>query len=109
MNYYNIIVPIPIDKIFTYKSKFIISNGSRVIIPFGNRTVTGVVDGLTYDLSDNIIYKEIIDILDKTPLFNTCFIKFLKAVSKHYLVPIGSVLKGSIATSLLTPPLIKLT
>jgi len=102
MNYYNIIIPAPIDKVFTYKSERSTSSGCRVIIPFGNRKVVGVVESLTDDLSDDIIYKEVIDILDKTPLFNSCFIKFLKAVSKHYLVPLGSVLKGSIATSLLT-------
>ena len=41
--YYDIAVGLPLRQCFTYKSKDIIKKGERVVVPFGNKSIIGIV------------------------------------------------------------------
>ena len=41
--YYEVALPLPLRKTFTYSSNIKISNGSRVKVPFRNREIVGYV------------------------------------------------------------------
>ncbi|MCP3922967.1 MAG: primosomal protein N' [Desulfobacterales bacterium] len=95
--YIEVAVALPLFQHFTYlvpppfhKETEI---GKRVLVPFGKRTLTGYIINI-YDSSnglDNI--KEIIDILDDSPLFPESMIKVFKWLSEYYIFPLGEVIK----------------
>ena len=41
--YYDIAVGLPLRQCFTYKSKEVIKKGKRVIVPFGSKSIVGIV------------------------------------------------------------------
>jgi len=91
-----IAVNIPSAKTFTYsvpeEMEESIAIGKRVLVPFGKRKVTGYVTELKKQSErDNL--KEIIDILDKRPLFTTEDLTFYRWVSSYYMHPLGKSLK----------------
>lgn len=69
--------------------------GYRVIVPLGNKLVTGFVLGKS-DYLPNMNYKEIYDILDDYPIFSQKMINFSKWISEYYISPLGEVLKAAL-------------
>ena len=94
--YIEVAVAIPVYNTYTYSvpedlAKFA-SIGKRVLVPFGQRVVTGYI--LDYDKTihqDEI--KAILDILDEEPLFPSSMIPFFKWTADYYIHPIGDVIK----------------
>ena len=41
--YYDIAVGLPLRQCFTYKSKVAIKKGTRVVVPFGKKSIVGIV------------------------------------------------------------------
>lgn len=94
-----IALPLNLNKTYDYlpprninRSDITTLIGKRVIVRFGNKLLTGVVtntkqDVISYD------YKEVVEVIDKTPLFSLTNIKLLDWVCKYYLAPIGEVYK----------------
>ena len=66
-----VLVPIPLMEKFSYlppKSNRPLKQGARVLIPFGRRTLVGVVWGfIQKESSDNRKYKHIQNVLDESP------------------------------------------
>jgi len=91
----NIALDIPIDSIFTYEVPDYlfdyVSIGMRVLVPFGNRTLTGFVIGLT-DSTEVQNTKQIKSCLDSEPVLTNEMIKFAKFISDYYLSNLGEVL-----------------
>ena len=92
--YYDVAVDIPVRQCFTYKSISKIKKGTRVTVPFGKKTLIGIVIKVS-SISTSIVktsaIKEIISVDDqyicfKKPLFNT-----LLWASEYYHHPIGEV------------------
>ena len=72
----DVLVPIPLLEKFSYlppkNSKYPIKQGSRVLIPFGNRTLVGVIWGKRLQGSaDKRKYKRIKEVLDAVPLLSS--------------------------------------
>ena len=73
--------------------------GSRVLVPFKGRKVTGYAIAFPPDLAD---YpkpdrpKPISDILDERPLFDERMLAFYRWISDYYLYPLGGVIKGGL-------------
>ncbi|MDY6820858.1 MAG: hypothetical protein SVN78_04465, partial [Deferribacterota bacterium] len=100
MNYYNIIIPRPVNKLFTYTSEIQLVKGTRVIVDFRNRKTAGVV----FSKSDIIDQKckSINCILDKEePFFNEKYLELLKRLSRNYVSSYGEVLDTLINRNLL--------
>jgi primosomal protein N' (replication factor Y) len=92
----SIAVNIPSAKTFTYsvpgEMKEELAIGKRVLVPFGKRKVTGYVTEIK-DLSEREDLKDIIEILDKKPLFTKEDLKFYRWVSSYYMHPLGKSLR----------------
>lgn len=92
-----IAVALPVEAAFTYSVpeglRGVAHLGKRVLVPFGKRTVTGYILGLSSAPPPDIsAIKPIIDVLDSTPLFDEKRLRFLKWVSSYYFAHLGEVL-----------------
>ncbi len=90
--YYNVLLPVPTEGVYTYFSEGILNTGERVIVPFGKREITGIV--LEKIEKPDFECKEIIMCCDDVPLFSKEYITFLKNIASYYTCPLGLVLRG---------------
>ncbi len=43
ITYYNILLPVPTEGVYTYFSEGLLHTGERVVVPFRKREITGIV------------------------------------------------------------------
>ena len=116
MTYANIILPLPLDGYFTYcvpealASR--VQNGMRVTVPFGkSKTYVGVVAEYPVDVpkpveevaqqgKKKIVYKNIAEVLDDTPILLPQQLKLWKWIADYYMSPIGDVYKAALPSGL---------
>ena len=116
MTYANIILPLPLDGYFTYcvpddlASR--VQNGMRVTVPFGkSKTYVGVVAEYPVDVpkpaeevaqqgKKKIVYKNIVDVLDDTPILLPQQLRLWKWIADYYMSPIGDVYKAALPSGL---------
>jgi len=69
-----------------------------VLVPLGKRKVTGYIIDVTTDPPrlEGCEFREIVDVLDETPLFDKKTLEFLRWVSTHYMAPLGEVIKTAL-------------
>ncbi len=106
MNFYEVAVAFPIFGTLTYSQPTdtidFLPNGIRILVPLGNRLVTGyllapsVVD--TTVLSYRI--KAIADRLDPDPLFPEQLIPFFRWIADYYHYPLGEVIRTALPSGL---------
>lgn len=100
----DIVLPLPLDRAFTYLVPPSLQDhvriGSRVLVPFGRKTLVGVVVDFPEKSSVRSL-KSIRDILDPSPLFSPDMLRLTRWVSEYYLTAWGEVLKTA-APQLLT-------
>ena len=92
--YYDIAISLPVRQCFTYKSVIKIKKGSRVIVPFGKKTLVGiVVRKISQPSSFNKagIIKEIISASEKFTCFDKSIFNTILWASEYYHHPIGEV------------------
>ncbi|HEY6952756.1 MAG TPA: hypothetical protein VI758_10135, partial [Bacteroidota bacterium] len=96
--YVDIALPVPIDHTFTYSvpSEFQeqATVGSRVVVPFGKKTLTGVIVGQPGTSAVTNI-RPIDDTLDTVPTFSGEMLKLTRWISEYYLAPWGEVLRAA--------------
>lgn len=104
---YRVAVPTPLRHCFDYlapKGKNVadvLEAGIRVRIPFGRRTVVGMIVGHGYESSvDYCQLKPIEDVLDAVPLIPGLMLEQLTWASRYYHYPIGEVILGALPTLL---------
>ena len=100
-------LPVPLDRVFTYavhsgeegSTPFIPEVGCRVIVPFGRRTLTGVV--VSHDPPPESLgsLKEISRVLDSEALFDREYLSLARWVSASYLSPLGEVLSAMLPSA----------
>ena len=116
MTYANIILPLPLDGYFTYcvpddlASR--VQNGMRVTVPFGkSKTYVGVVAEYPVDVpkpveevaqqgKKEIVYKNIVDVLDDAPILLPQQLRLWKWIADYYMSPIGDVYKAALPSGL---------
>jgi primosomal protein N' (replication factor Y) len=75
--------------------------GKRVLVPFGNRTVTGFLIGPADDgETAGRQIKPIKEILDETPVFPVSMIDFFQWIASYYMHPLGQVISTAIPAGL---------
>ena len=89
--YYDIAVGLPLRQCFTYKSKEVIKKGKRVIVPFGSKSIVGIVVKKIAKPKSLKGLKEIISIADEHPCFNGSIFEAITWASDYYHHPIGEV------------------
>ncbi|MGE3803024.1 MAG: primosomal protein N', partial [Candidatus Kapaibacterium sp.] len=90
-------VPVPLFNTFTYAVPESFRGaalfGSRVSIPFGKRTLTGVVVD-EMETTDVEGVRPIKDVLDAEPLFDDNLLRFAEWISNYYISPLGETLRS---------------
>lgn len=108
---FNIAIPIPGDKLFTYALD--ISDkpegyiGRRVYVPFGRKTYTGFVVEIMTDKPEFSV-KPVEEILDEKPIFSENLLKLCKWVAQYYKSSLGEVLKTAIPVGILPESMIRI-
>ena len=70
--------------------------GKRVLVPLGNRRVTGYVLGQLPEEDVGYKLRSVIEILDLEPLFPVNLIPFFRWVARYYHYPLGEVIKTAL-------------
>lgn len=102
--YIEVALPISIKQLFTYK--LTIENnenlvGRRVLVPFRNKTLTGVIINVLDNFIDkNYQIKDVIELLDTEQFISDELLKLAKWISEYYFSPIGETLKAIAPLSL---------
>ena len=102
----DILINIPIYETFSYKTDVLknqnqLKIGARVLVPFRNRTVVGIVMGFSKkENSSTIKYKSVKEILDLEPLIDSRCIELSDWASRYYHHPQGEVINHFFTPSL---------
>ncbi len=95
----DVAVALPVHGTFTYLAPEHLQSsaveGRRVLIPFGNRRVTGYVLGGAETQAEREI-KEILDVMDDGPLFTPDLVPFFRWTAAYYHHPIGEVIRSAL-------------
>jgi len=97
----DIILPVPIHQVFTYRIPFelneLVIPGIRVIVPFGrSKLLTGIVTKIHEELPTAYQAKYIEFILDETPIITKNQFSLWQWISNYYMAPIGDVMNAAL-------------
>ncbi|MFH0733273.1 MAG: primosomal protein N' [bacterium] len=99
-----VVFPLPFRNSFTYSIPVdyeeLVNVGTRVVVPFGKRVLSGFVIGLAKETDIKNQIRAIIDIIDDTPVFDETSLKFYEWLSEYYLCSLGEALRNSIPPGL---------
>ncbi len=101
----DVILPIPIPKLFTYRVPFELNDnilvGARVIVQFGNKKVlTAVVHTIHQNPPQQYQAKYILELLDEIPLVTHKQLEMFMWMSEYYMCTIGEVLNAALPSGL---------
>lgn len=99
MNILQIAIPTPLRRLFDYvgQEKINYQIGQRVEVPFGSRTVMGVIVGIANQSQFPIEkLKSISAVIDDVPLIDEKLLTLYHWVSDYYQHPIGDVIVGTL-------------
>ena len=105
-DFINVILPIPIEKLFTYKvtkeEAKVLKPGMRVAVPFGK---SKIYTALVFEIHNTAptVYeaKEIDQILDDYPVVTNIQLKFWHWLAQYYMCSIGEVFRAAVPSALL--------
>ncbi|MFQ6069350.1 MAG: primosomal protein N' [Candidatus Aminicenantales bacterium] len=104
--YAEVILPLPLFRTFLYlipegwSSR--VESGMSVLVPFGERLLTGFIVKLRKRKVDkDFELKEICEILTPEPLFSPHFLSFTRKLSEYYFTSWGEILQTSLPASFL--------
>lgn len=115
MTYANIILPLPLEGYFTYgvpdALALDVRPGVRVSVPLGKcKTYVGIVAAYPVEIPDSseekaasgkkIVYKNIIEVLDDSPVLLPRQLKLWHWIADYYMSPIGEVYKAALPSGL---------
>src|SRR5436305_7337521 len=90
----DVALPVPVDMAFTSEiSEQQTVVGGRVLVPFRNQRISGVVTAL-HDRAPSMQAKTVIQVLDTEPVLDEGLMKLGQWIAQYYLAPIGDVFRG---------------
>ncbi len=91
----DVVLPVPIDRAFTYKLKAEDDPpvGGRVVVPFRNEKLIGVVTRL-HDQAPPVEARPIDAVLDQEPILNPELMELAAWIAQYYVAPLGEVLRS---------------
>lgn len=101
MNYADVILPLPLDGMFTYSIPTHMQEsmqvGMRVRVPFGkSKTYIAIVAHLHNERPSGYQVKDIIELIDQQPVLLPQQLKQWQWISNYYMSPIGEVYKAAL-------------
>jgi primosomal protein N' (replication factor Y) len=105
MSYADIILPVPLDGLFTYSvpeaMQPLLKPGMRVLVPFGrNKSYVGIVDRLHDNKPEGYAVKPIAQLMDQQPILQDAQLKLWHWIAEYYMSPIGDVMKAALPAGL---------
>src|SRR5216684_3360807 len=95
-------LPLPLRTTFTYRVPEELDEpmliGSRVVVPFRNRAMLGVVLGRG-ECANGASLKNVTEILDAVPTLSSSLVELGRWISNYYLSPIGETLRAMLPPS----------
>jgi primosomal protein N' (replication factor Y) (superfamily II helicase) len=94
--YCEVALPVPLDRTFTYAASDgqRPRRGARVIAPFRNEKLIGVVISLPSTPPAEVEVRFIESVLDEEPLLSEHLLALAEWIAQYYLAPLGEVLRG---------------
>src|SRR5271169_2053710 len=115
--YCEVALPVPLRSVFTYAVPEALDGedlvGRRVLVPFRNRPVVGVVLAVTDKAPDAKRIRQVAELLDTVPALPPKLIELGHWISRYYLAPIGEAFRAMLPPEIelrhdreywLTPP-----
>ena len=89
-------LPVPLDRTFTYalRDEEQVSRGARVIAPFRNEKLIGVITAIDVAAPTEFEAKYLEAVLDDEPLLSEHLLALAEWIAGYYLAPLGEVLRG---------------
>jgi primosomal protein N' (replication factor Y) len=89
-------LPVPLDRVFTYavRPDQAPLRGARVVVPFRNEKLIGVVTAVGVPSPPDVELKELDAVLDEEPLLSEQLLQLAEWMAPYYLAPLGEVLRG---------------
>ena len=106
INYINVILPIPLQKEFTYKitaaeAEFL-QKGMRVAVEFGKSKVyTALVHKIHQTAPEGYEAKDIHQILDERPIVNELQLQHWEWIASYYMCSLGDVFRAALPSAFL--------
>ncbi|QLE00073.1 primosomal protein N' [Galbibacter sp. BG1] len=106
MYFIDVVLPIPLDKAFTYavsmREASFLQVGMRVAVPFGKSKIyTGLVYGVHKKAPETYEAKEIDQILDEKPIISLKQLKHWEWIASYYMCSLGEVFKAAVPSAFL--------
>jgi primosomal protein N' (replication factor Y) len=99
----DVVCPLPVEKTFTYRLPDGLQAdaqvGSRVLVPFGGRRLTGVIVGES-DPPETLDFevKDVLDVLDDTPAMTEGLLHLTRWIARYYVCGWGEAIKAALPT-----------
>lgn len=95
--YCDVSLPVPLDHPFTYSLpetlRHRVQAGCRVLAPFGNRKLSGVVMRAHNERPEGAL-KEVLKLLDEEPVLDPVLLQLGQWVAEYYCAPLGDTLRA---------------
>src|SRR5437764_6357074 len=95
--YCDVSLPVPLDQPFTYELpetlRHRVRPGSRLLVPFGARKLTGVILSC-HDERPEVTTRHALRLLDADPVLDSELLALGKWIASYYCAPLGEVLRG---------------
>ncbi|MEM1271668.1 MAG: DEAD/DEAH box helicase, partial [Bacteroidota bacterium] len=95
----SVVLPLPVDQAYTYEVPAALVGevrvGSRVVVPFGRRVLTGIVVG-EGDAAEGRRLKPIQDVLDEEPAFTPEMLRLTRWMADYYLCSWGEAVRAAL-------------
>ena len=96
--YCEVALPVPLRSVFTYAVPEALDGeelvGRRVLVPFRNRPMVGVVLAVTTQAPDVKRVRQIAEVLDSVPALPVKLIELGHWISRYYLAPVGEAFRA---------------
>ena len=99
MKYYDIALPVRLDRFFSYRSAESIAKGCRVLVSLGSTFYTGVVWQESSKIDPNYDYKDILEVVDDIPKISANLRQLAEWISKYYQGSLGQVLAAMLPSA----------
>ncbi len=101
----DVILPVPLDGLFTYSVPQQLEGqvrvGVRVLVPFGrNKTHIGILAKIHGQAPEGYQVKDILQVLDTAPILLDTQLRLWQWIADYYMAPIGDVYKAALPAGL---------
>ncbi len=104
MKYVDVILPLPIEALFTYSipadMESAIAFGKRLLVPLGKSKKYVAIAVRTHDIKPEFECKPIISILDQQPILLDEQFRLWQWISSYYMSPLGEVYNAALPAGL---------